>query len=110
MQRPHRDRRARRQRAEAEWEEHARRELFPKVRQSAIFMSLCSSEPDAKFCLELGACLMFDKPLLVIVPPGVTIPDRLRRVAEVVLDDFDINDEASQERLRLALSEVTANL
>lgn len=54
-----------------EFFEHARREMFPKMRDSQFVVTLFSAEPDPKLCMELGAALLFDKPIL-----GVTIGDR----------------------------------
>jgi len=61
--------------------DHARREMFPKMAGSAMVISIISAEPDPKLCLELGAALLFDKPIIAVtVGENVKIPARLRRL------------------------------
>ena len=50
--------------------EHARREMFPKMKQSALVISVLNAEPDAKQCLELGAAILFEKPLVILALRG----------------------------------------
>jgi hypothetical protein len=85
--------------------EHARREMFPKLKSSAMSLMILG-EPDPKLCLELGAAILFDKPILVIVPKGRSVPLALRTIANKILEDVDMNDESSQTRLSAAMREM----
>jgi hypothetical protein len=82
---------------------HARREAAAKIAESAFVISLVpGGEPDIKYAVELGLSIMLDKPLLIVVAPGVKIPERLRRVAdELVVADLDV--EAGREALHRAI-------
>jgi hypothetical protein len=85
----------------------AEREMFPKMAGSAVVVSLLTGTPDAKICLELGAALLFDKPiLLVTIGDRFEIPERVRRLAAdaVHLDeDESMVEGPGAERLIAAL-------
>lgn len=89
-----------------EYLNRARTEMFPKMKASKLSIAVIG-EPDPKLCLEIGAAIMFDKPIVAVVPRGVKCPLSLRTIAHKILDDFDANDPASQERLRKAISDLT---
>lgn len=79
-----------------EFVEHFRREAIGKIAGSSAFVSLVPSpeDLDVKFAVELGAAIMLDKPILVLAPPGVRVPDNLRAVAsEVVVADVDLESD-----------------
>jgi hypothetical protein len=65
--------------------ERARREMFPKMKGSAMSMMIVD-EPDPKLCLELGAAILFDKPILCIVPKGRHVPLALRTIAHRIIE------------------------
>lgn len=71
-------------------------ELIPKIESSAFSVSLVPrGETDIKFAIELGLCIMMDKPILAMVPKGVVVPERLRRVADKIVEwDSDGDHEA----------------
>jgi hypothetical protein len=85
--------------------DHARREMFPKMKASAISI-VCAGEPDPKLCLELGAAIMFDKPIIVLAPPGCKIPLSLRTIAHKVIEDVKPNDADSARRIQSAMQEL----
>ena len=85
----------------------AERDMFPKMKASVMSLVIGSEKPDVKLALEVGAAILFDKPLLIVVPPGRTIPASLRRVATVVLEEFDFTAPDSQARLKLAIETMT---
>lgn len=80
-----------------QWLDKARREMFPKLAASDTFLSLCpEGEPDAKFCLELGAAIMFDKPIVVVAVEGREVPPGLLRIAHHVIE-ADTPEEAGEK-------------
>jgi hypothetical protein len=85
--------------------DHARRTLLPLIRGSAVYLGICPAEPDAKFALELGVAILYDKPLLFIVPKGRTVPAKVRRVADAVIEVDDIADPRTQERIAAVVKE-----
>jgi len=51
---------------------HAAKEVIPAMKDSRVL----SSKPDPKLCMELGACILLEKPLVLMVPRGQWIPPR----------------------------------
>jgi hypothetical protein len=100
-------RRRREQDAEKAYFDHARRTLFPMIRDSRVYLGICPAAPDAKWCLELGAAIMFDKPLLFVVRPGVAVPAKLRRIADGVVEVEDLGSPEGQARIAAVLKEWT---
>lgn len=79
---------------------------LPKIVDSAVCISIAGPDTanwSVKGATELGAMLLLDKPLLVVVPPGRTIGARLRRAADVVVEDWEPTDPAAQDRLTAAI-------
>lgn len=97
--------RRRDQDAERAYFDHARRTLFPLIHDSRVYLGLCPAEPDAKFCLELGAAVMYDKPLIFVVRPGVSIPPKLRRIADAIVEVEDLASPEGQARIAAVLKE-----
>lgn len=85
--------------------------MAPKVQGSAATISLVPghdgkfSEGDAKFWVELGASIMMDKPIIAVAEPGQVIPERLKRVADVVLY-VDLSAPDAGDRVQAAIDRV----
>lgn len=78
--------------------------LVPQLNNSKIAVAICPTDEqlDAKFCVELGAMIMLDKPILAFIAPGRHIPDKLLLVADEVVQ-ADISTPEGQETMRRAL-------
>ena len=61
-------------------------------------------EPDAT-CLELGAAIFYDKPIIVVAPAGREVPAGLRRIATTVIEG-DLADEGMAAAVAAAIREV----
>lgn len=91
-----------------EYAERVRREVAPIIKDSGVFVSITPSSPekvDIKFAVELGLAIMYDKPILAVVPLGTKLPKKLASV----VDSFVILDEADddfQTRLTDAIQEL----
>ena len=85
--------------------------LVPQLRDSAFVASLVPTpeDVDAKFAVELGLSLMFDKPIIAIATDGRVIPDSVRRIAAIVLD-VDLGTDEGQAALKRAVEELSARL
>ena len=86
---------------------HAKEELFPKIKDTAVSLAILG-EPDPKLCLELGAMILFDKPIIVLVPRDMPVPANLKRCAAAIVEG-DPHDPETQERLQKALRSVMQN-
>jgi hypothetical protein len=94
-----------------EFFKHAREEMFPKMKSSAMSVTIVppdDADPDPKLCIELGAAILFDKPIILLVPSGRTVSANLRRIASAIVQG-DLNDPTVQKRLHDALSNVAKN-
>jgi len=59
---------------------------------------------DAKLCLELGAAIMFDMPIIALVVRGRPLPEHLRRVANWVVEVDDIGSDAASDAMARAIA------
>ena len=86
-----------------EWMDHVKRELFPKLANTSIVVSIVPIEGlDVKFCLELGASIMLDKPIVALVRPGTKTSKKLMMVADEIVEcnlETQAGREAVQETL-----------
>lgn len=100
-------------RAWKEYDESFRKGVWPKLYESAVFLSLCGNlsedEPTIdtiKAATQLGYALLLGKPLLLVVPKGVTIPVGMVRAADAIVYDFDVTDPQCQGRIQDALKDL----
>jgi hypothetical protein len=65
--------------------------------QNSKFAIVLAAKPDAKLAVELGAAILFDKPIIVFAPKGEPpVSDKLRAVAEGVIE-VDFRSEQSKQ-------------
>jgi len=81
--------------------------LVPKIEGSSFCVSLCPDDEvlDAKFCVELGAMIMLDKPIIAIARPGRTLPPKLELIADKIVH-ADITTDEGQELLHEAIQDM----
>jgi hypothetical protein len=91
--------------SDSEYFEHARREMFPKLKASALSMVLLG-DPDPKLCLELGASILFNKPIIVLVPAGREVPLSLRTIANKIVEISTPPTEADGLAIKRAINEM----
>jgi len=91
-----------------DYSERFRREVLPNLLNSATFLSIHSDDPDfdVRQATELGAALLLGKPTMFVVPRGRSLPDGLRRAADIVVDDWEPADPDAQERIADAVRQV----
>ncbi len=72
------------------FERYARRvidDLLPKLQESVASVSIVPDGPaDVKFAVELGLAIMLDKPIALVIRPGIQVPDHLARVADSIIE------------------------
>jgi hypothetical protein len=74
------------------WMKAVLKDLVPKIDGSAAVVSVVpKSDTDVKFAVELGFSIMMDKPIILVVTPGVKIPEKMRRLADEIVEG-DISD------------------
>jgi hypothetical protein len=87
---------------------HAQKEMIPMMENSAIVISLLGSHIDAKVCLEIGAAILLDKPIVVVIVQGAKVPANLKRVASIIIEG-DMKEKATQDKLQQAIARVMKN-
>jgi len=99
-------------RAWADFSADFRKNGLPKILGSNVTLSVLGNGEalDPKQCIELGAILLADKPLILVVQPGATIPSRLRRAADLVIEDWTPDNHDAQERLTAAITTLVGEI
>ena len=90
------------------WKARCIKELIPKIEGSAIFVSITPRDrfkTDVKFAVELGFAIMYDKPIIAVIPPGTKVPEKLVKVADRIVE-LDVNLEDGRRRLTEVLAEI----
>jgi len=83
--------------------EHFRREVIPEIRRATINLTVYSGKVDPKLCLELGASILLDKPLLVVAVKGSHLPPKLRLLADRVVEVEDVDAPGASEEIKRAV-------
>ena len=82
------------------WVRHVIDEMVPMLESSEAFMTLAPAkgQVDAKYCVELGAAIMLDKPIVVVVFGDRPVPRKLAAIAdEVVVLPEGVNPDSADE-------------
>lgn len=81
------------------WVRHVLADMAPKMHNSRIVCAVVpDDEGDVKFWVELGAMIMFNKPIVIVAFGDQQIPDKLRLVAdEVVICPNGVDPSSSAE-------------
>lgn len=93
-----------------DWAQRVKDDVVPKINESAMCIALSpprAEDLDIKFCVEIGAMICLNKPIILVVPWGrqAAIPQKLRDVADAIIVGGP-GDEGFDDRLRAAIDEV----
>lgn len=94
-----------------EWAKDVRENMLPKLEGSPLTVSIVPKGPaDVKYAVELGFSIMLNKPIILAVPPGTTVPEKLVKVADEIIE-IDLKDSrGSAKRMGEAMSRVAKRL
>lgn len=85
--------------------------LVPQMEDSHFAVALCPTggphKVDAKFAVELGVMIMLDKPIIAVVAPGATVPEKLKLVADKIIV-ANIQDDDAGQKIKDAVTELQA--
>lgn len=94
------------------WADGMRKRLIPNMRDSASVLMIApnmSEKFDIEFALQIGAAILLEKPLILLVDRTRTIPPKLRaiadRIIETDLDNVTMDSDAIQNQLRQAITD-----
>ena len=87
-------------------------DLLSKMRDASLCITIWTGELTARLCVEFGAAILLDKPLVVVTQPDtIPVPAPLKRhAARIVQVDFDVKNLHSQQKLADAILEVAATI
>jgi hypothetical protein len=88
-----------------EWLESAGRDMLPKMKDSALSIAIFSGTVDPKLCMEIGAAILYDKPIMLLVTDDQQLPPTLEKIAAAVVRG-DPCTEATKNKLTAAISRV----
>jgi hypothetical protein len=88
----------------------ANNRLIPILKNSAFQIGIYDGRISAHFCLEIGAAVLLDKPILLVALRGCDIPLNLLKVAKEIIYANRLNDPGVEEQLKGALSRVVESL
>jgi hypothetical protein len=71
---------------EAEFARWVNEQVTEPMRDSLAVTTLWSGDPDWKICLETGAAILLDKPIILVVLPGTKVPAKLALVADDIIE------------------------
>lgn len=77
-------------------------EIVEPMRDSVLVTVLVSGTPEWSLCLQVGAAVMLDKPLVLCVAPGTKLPAKLVAVADEVIEG-EVGDPSFGPRFQDAL-------
>ena len=73
-------------------------------------LAIHSDKPDPKMCLEIGAAILLDKPIILCVRKGLPVPENLRKIAKLVEIEADGElSELSKGRVEDAIYDTMTN-
>lgn len=87
-----------------------RKRTLPKIKQSAHMMVIgpVAGTFEIEMATQIGAAILLDKPLVVVAPKGRAVGEKLKRIADHVIE-ADMETEAGREeamaRLRAWLNQ-----
>ena len=76
------------------WADMMRERLIPKMKDSASVMMIApdiSTKFDIEFALQIGACILLEKPLVLLADKTRTIPPKLRAIADRIIETDNLS-------------------
>jgi len=86
-----------------EWLEDAARDMIPKMKSSALSVTIFSGKVDPKLCVELGAAILLDKPIILLATEDAVIPRSLEKIAAEIVRGSALN-ETTRTKMMAAIS------
>jgi hypothetical protein len=97
---------------------HFLKEVLPAIDESMMAVSVVPNKKrgthgkgDVKYWIELGASIMFDKPIICVIDPGMRdeMPEHLVRVADYIVEG-DITTLEGQTKIAEAMSVIVTKI
>jgi hypothetical protein len=86
----------------------ANRRLIPILKDSAFQIGIFDGRISAQFCLEIGAAVCLDKPILLVALRGCDIPLNLLKVAKEIIYANRVGDPGVEDQIKAAISRMVS--
>lgn len=94
-----------------EFADHALHEMFPKLKASAMSVTLIPNGPgDVKLWVEMGAAIMLNKPIIVVLCGDAPLPPKLALIADDVVRMVTPEDVEGQADMQAAIERVLSEM
>lgn len=90
------------------WADDVSARLVPRMKASEAVATVFTGRVDVKLAVETGVAVLLDKPLILVVPPGVKIPDKLVRIADRIVEWAPDDTQATADRVAAAMAQLIA--
>lgn len=83
------------------FERHVRSSLVPKMKDSSTVLILSPKlgDADVQFAVQIGMCILLEKPLLVLAIEGRQIPPKLEQIADRIIYAKSATDPSINEQI-----------
>lgn len=88
------------------WAHDVESTMVPAMRDSACVAPMWTGKVDVKIAVEMGAAVLLDKPIILVVKSGVHVPAKLVAVADRIVEFSGPGDPTFADRLTSAMRDV----
>lgn len=84
------------------------KETLDQIDHAAFTVSIADTiTPEA--CLQIGAAVLYDKPIILLVPQGMKVSTNLKRMAVAIVHANGPNDTFARKEMEDAVKHLLAN-
>lgn len=65
---------------------HVREQMIEPMKKSHMVATIWAGVVDWKISMEMGAAMLLDKPIILVIAPGTAIPAKLALVADDIVE------------------------
>lgn len=94
----------------AEVGEALRRDMLPKMKSSRFVMGIITPESDPWLLMQIGAAVLLEKPLVLIVLRGAWVPAKARQLADIVIEVASADAPADRAKIQAGIRELMEKL
>lgn len=94
----------------AEVNDAVNRDMVPKMRSSAFALGIVDEHLDAYMLMQVGAALLLDKPLILLVLKGAWVPKKARELADTIVEVDSIKTPEGKEKIQAAITNLVERL
>ena len=90
------------------YEDHFMKNVLPNLEQSSVSACFFDGKIDPKIAIEVGASVLLDKPMIAMVQAGTSVPEKMVRVFDEIVEVDATDHEGTSVRLMEAIERVNS--